>query len=160
MFFVLKNNYWFLESTTRDIVEVSLYDVKTHTILTPSFGLISFEREKGRILAYVEKGLYTKKDDEDILLGTLVSFIDHQGNFVTPLYMPMKDLEYDSRSYNFDKSFKSFNRTIQVMIQDLEIENKGISNHINYMFNNPYTIEEMNSVKSNAKILDYTRRNK
>lgn len=160
----IKDNYWFIESTTDGITEVCLYDVKNHKILTPLFTEISFEKEKGKILAYVEKELYTKKENDIIILGSLVSFIDHQGNFITPLYMPEKNQEYDARSYKFDTSFKSFNRTVQSIIQILELEYDNntvmVTNHINYMFSNPYTEEEMNSAKRETKILNYTRRNK
>lgn len=158
----INDDYWFIESTTNGITEVSLYDVKNVEIITPGFTEISFEEEKSRVLAFVEKDLYTEIDGENILLTSLLGFIDYKGNFVTPLYDVEIDKEYETLSYNFDKSFKSFNRTMESITQkyrDKYFEtNKHVTEVLLEMFNNLYSIPDM-AKKEPAKILEYRRKN-
>lgn len=157
-----KNEFWFIESKSDGITEYSLYDVKDKKILTPGFTDISFEEENGRVLAFVEKDLYVKDPDNDLIyLGALLTFIDYNGNFLAPLYMPENDLFYEALSYNFDKSFKSFQYTIQqikiALYNEYKEKNELTNEHIGNMFNNLYTEEELKQ-KGPAKIIEYKKR--
>lgn len=158
----VKDNYWFIESTTNDITEVCLYDVKNAKILTPLFADISFEEEESRVLAFVEKELYGEMDDGEIVyLTSLLSYIDYEGNFVAPFYDPKNDLCYDTKTYNFDKSFKSFNRFIEsVTLKNLkkyQEENDHVTEVLADMFMNLYPVEEIKYEPKRAKILEFRR---
>lgn len=158
----IKDNYWFVESTTNGITEVCLYDVINAKILTPLFSDISFEEEESRVLAFVEKELYGEMDDGEIVyLTSLLSYIDYEGNFVTPFYDPKNDLCYDARTYNFDKSFKSFNRFLQsVTTKNLAKymdDNSHVTEVLADMFTNLYSIEDIKKEPERAKILEFRR---
>lgn len=154
-----KDNYWFLESTTNGITEICLYDNKNAKILTPLLSDISFEEEKGRVLALIEKKLYAKIDDEQVELISLLSFIDKEGKYLTPFYDTENEQYYDSIIYNFDSNFKAVNRTFQSIAnkekQILIEKRERVNNDIIELFNNLYTEEEINSCKQNAKILKF-----
>ena len=159
----VKDDYWFIESTTNGITEISLYDVRNVKILTPGFTDISFEEEQSRVLAFVEKEIYTLINGESVYLTSLLSFIDYEGNFVAPIYDTDKDVDayYDARSYNFDKSFKSFNCFLN------SVAEKHKTNYIEHrehvtdvfidMFSNLYSVEEIKKVNKPAKILEYRK---
>ena len=154
-----KNSYWFVEITTRDITQKCLYDIRKALIITPAFDLISFETEKSRVLAYVEKGVYTIVDDEVILLASLSSFIDKDGNFLAPLYNPDADDFYDTLDFNYDKSFKHFNRVMDSIEAQLKYKFLEKRNYVEailaQMYTNIYTEEEMKNSKCSAKILKF-----
>lgn len=159
-----KDEYWFIETTTRGIKELNLYDVYNHKIITPNFSEIIFQEDSPRILAYVEKHIFKHENEENIFLGNIMSFIDYEGNFVTPIYIPEKDIEYDSRSFNFDKTFKSFNLKVKAIAYSLEMEydlqNEKIDEYLNHLYENPYSISEMKPPKTKAKIINYNSRRK
>lgn len=154
-----KNNYWFIETTIDGIVEISLYDIKKAEIITPPFSVISFEKEKGRVLAYVEKCIYAKIDDEQVMLASLSAFIDKDGKFLSQLYNPDTDDCFDTLAYNFDKTFKSFNTTIDCMRADLKdkflSKKQYVEDTLDAMYNNIYTEEEINASKCSAKIIKF-----
>lgn len=158
----VKDGYWFIESITDGISEVCLYDVKKAEIITPLFTDISFEEETGRVLAFVEKEIYGFIDGEIIYLTSLLSYIDYDGNFVTPLYDPEIDMFYESINHNLDKSFKSFNRVIDSIRTKAVNRYNDKNNHVNEvlvnMFTNLYTEEEMKPLKQPAKILEFRRK--
>ena len=159
-----KDNFWFIEATTNGIREISLYDVCNHKILTPSFTEISFEQEESRVLAYIEKVLYGDVDGETVYLGSVMSYIDYNGNFLTPLYIPEIDKVFETLSYNNDSTFKSFNTLTRRIAEGLMIEYKKkadlVNERLEAMYNNLYTEEELDGAKTNAKILDYNTRRK
>lgn len=159
-----KDEFWFIEATTNDITEISLYDVYNYKIITPGFTEISFEQEESRVLAFVEKALYTKEGEENIYLSSLLGYIDYDGNFITPLLEAENELEYDTRKYNYDKTFKSFNTAIQLITEALEIEYQEKSQRVNEelanLFNNPYTEEEMQLSKTKTRIIEFNNRRK
>lgn len=154
-----KENYWFIESTTDNITEICLYDVKKGKILTPLLSDISFEEEKGRVLAFIEKKLYAKIDNEQVPLISLVSFIDKEGKYLTQFYDTENEQYYDSIIYNFDSNFKGVNRLFESITARekqifLEKQNR-VNNDIIEMFNNLYTEEEIQSGKQKAKIIKF-----
>lgn len=157
-----KDEFWFIEATTDGITEVSLYDVYHKKILTPGFTEISFEQQKSRILAFVEKVIYTKNQDENIYLASLMAFIDYEGKFVTPLYNPEKEETYDSKIYNFDKSFKSYYNAIQIITDMFEEEylekSERVEEQLAFLFDYPYTEEEIKLAKRKTKIIDFNSR--
>ena len=141
-----------------------MYDVNNHKIITPGFTEISFEQEESRVLAYVEKVLYGDVDGETVYLGSVMSYIDYQGNFLAPLYIPEIDKIFDMLSYNNDSSFKSFNMLTRRIAEGLMIDYQKKSNLVNErleaMYNNLYTQEELDNAKTKAIILDYNTRRK
>ena len=157
-----KDEFWLIEATTNEITEVSLYDVYHHKILTPTFTEISFEQEESRILAFVEKALYTKNQGKNIYLASLMAYIDYEGKLVTPLYNPEKEETYDSRIYNFDENFKSFYSAIQIITQNFEKEyfekSERVDQELAFLFSNPYTEEEMKLAKRKTKIINFNNR--
>ena len=157
-----KDEFWLIEATTDGITEVSLYDVYHHKILTPGFTEISFEQEESRILAFVEKALYTKNQGKNIYLASLMAYIDYEGKLVTPLYNPEKEETYDSRIYNFDENFKSFYSAIQIITQNFEKEyfekSERVDQELAFLFSNPYTEEEMKLAKRKTKIINFNNR--
>lgn len=158
----IKDEYWFIESTTDGIVNFSLYDVKQAKILTPGFTGISFEEEKSRVLAFVEKDIFTDIDGDIVYLTSLLSYIDYEGNFVTPIYDTDKEVDsyYDAISYNFDKSFKSYNRFIESVTEKHRNRYIEHNNHVTEvladMFTNLYSVEDIKK-KTPTKILEYKR---
>lgn len=159
-----KNEFWLIETTTDGITEVSLYDIYNKKILTPGFTEISFEQQKSRILALVEKAIYTKNCDENIYLASLMAYIDYNGKFVTPLYNPEKEETYDSKMYNFDESFKSYYNAIEIITEKFEEEyfekSERVYEQLDFLFNHPYTDEEIKLAKRKAKIIDFNSRRK
>lgn len=159
-----KDEYWFVETITRGIKELNLYDVYNHKIITPNFSEIIFQEDSPRVLAYVEKHIFKHENEDNIFLGNIMSFIDYDGNFVTPIYIPEKDIEYDARNFNFDKTFKSFNLKVEAIAYSLEMEyclqNDKIDEHLNYLYENPYSIADMQPPKTKAKIINYNSRRK
>lgn len=156
-----KDDFWFIESTTDGITEVSLYSVDEAKILTPGFTEISFEEEKSRVLAYIEKVLYfIDEDGYPIKLASLLAYIDWQGRFLTPLYMPEKDMYYESISYNFDHNFKSYNLVIDSITNQLYKEYKVktglVTANLDAMFNNIYTEEEL-AMHPKTKVLQFRK---
>ena len=107
------------------------------------------------------KALYGEYNEEVIYLGSLLSYIDWEGNFVAPFYLPEKDLLYSSITYNFDKSFKSFNITINSITRQLLKEyiekNDHVTQVLDNMFNDLYTKEEMKP-NGKAKILNFKKK--
>jgi len=160
----IKDNYWFLESVTDGIKEVCLYDVKKAQIITPLLTEISFEQEESRVLAYVEKEIYADIDDEKVYLTSLLSFIDYDGDFVTPFYDTEIDMYYETISYNFDKSFRSFRRFIDSVTQRSVDKYNEESNHVREvladMFTNLYPVEDVKKVPKDAKILEFRKGSK
>jgi len=160
----IRDEYWFIESTTNDIVNFSLYDVNQAKILTPGFTGISFEEEDSRVLAFVEKDIYTDIDGDIVYLTSLLSYIDYDGNFVAPIYDTDKEIDsyYEAISYNLDKSFKSYNRFIESVTQKHRNRYIEHSNHVTEvladMFTNLYSVEDIKKKKL-TKILEYKRSN-
>lgn len=158
-----KDNYWLIENTYNDITEVALYDVRRAKILTPAFTCISFEVEKSRVLAYVEKEIYSEIDGEQVYLTSLLSFIDYEGNFIAPLYDIDKEVDgyYDSIIFNYDKTFKYFNQFVKTIAEKHKIRYMEHSEHVSEvlidMYNNLYSVEEINRKRKDAKILDFRR---
>lgn len=155
----INDNYWFIESITEGLAEYSLYDPYQAKILTPSFTEISFEEEEGRILAYVERDLATKYENELYVLGSICSFIDKDGRFVTPIYVPEFDLCYDGRRYNNDFNFKAFNMFSNSIKEMLEYNKKQRDQHITdtlaTIFSEPYDYNNMVISKAPAKIIEF-----
>lgn len=156
----IKDEYWFIESTTNDITYLNLYDARNAKILTPCFTEISFEEEQSRVLAYVEKDLYANIDDENVYLTSLCSYIDYNGNFISSIYDTENDERYDARSYNFDKKFKRFNMFTKSLINDYinkyNYKQKKVTETLVEMFNDLYCTEDL-KMKEPAKILKYRR---
>lgn len=157
----IKDDYWFIESITDNSTEVSLYDVRNGKILTPGFTEISFEKEESRVLAFVEKDIYSEIDDNYLYLTSLLSYIDYEGNFVSSIYDTEMDVNYDARSYNFDRTFKSYYRFLDLVLNNHRKKIIEKNEHVNEvlvdMFINLYPIEEIKRVNKPAKILKYRR---
>lgn len=155
----INDNYWFIETTTNDLVEVNLYDPYKDKILTPSFTEISFEEEEGRVLAFVEKDIYKYEDDSSYYLGSMLSFIDKDGNFIAPIYIPELDNFYDSRCYNNDSNFKVFQTFLQRIILQLneisENKNNYITDILGNMYSNLYSEKDLVISKGPAKIIKF-----
>lgn len=156
----IKDDYWFIESTANGIMEFNLYDARNAQILTPGFTEISFEKEKSRVLAYVEKDLYANIDNENIYLTSLCSYIDYAGNFISDIYDTKSDLIYDARSYNFDKKFKRFNTFVSMLLDDhikkYNDKQRNVTEVLCDMFNHLYSADDLKLGKP-AKILEYRR---
>lgn len=157
----VKDDYWFIETDINGPIEFCLYDVRKAEIVTSSFNEISFEEEESRVLAFVRKDIYSNIDGDDIYLTGLFSYIDYNGNFIAPIYDVELDVYYDSRCYNFDKVFKSYNRFLGSITNNHRnkfIEkNKHIDEVLADMFVNVYSEEELRKNNQPAKILEYRR---
>lgn len=155
----IKDGYWFIESVTDGLTEYSLYDPYQCKILTPSFTDISFEEEDGRILAYVERDLATKYENEWYFLGSICSYIDKSGKFVTGIYVPEFDLCYDGRRYNDDPNFKAFNlfsESIKKKLEDDKFKREQyITDVLAGMFSEPYDCNDMVICHEPAKIIKF-----
>lgn len=160
-----KDNYWLIENTYNNITEVSLYDVRNAKILTPSFSCISFEKEKSRVLAYVEKELYGEIDGEMVYLTRLLSYIDYNGKFIAPLYDIDKEIDgyYDAMIFNYDNSFKYFNQFIKNITEQRKNSyinhNQHITEVLMDMYNNLYSEDDVNRKRKDAKILEFRKGN-
>ena len=157
----IKDEFWFLESTSNGITEIALYDVKQAKLITPYFTDISFEEEEGRVLAFVEKDICVIDDGEVIPLAGLLSYIDWDGNFVAPIYIPEKDEQYPSLLFNHSKGFSRFyaavNELTKRLVKEYYEKDEHIDEVLTDMFNNLYTEEEVNP-KRQAKILEFRKK--
>ena len=68
---------------------------------------------------------------------------------------------YDSIIFNYDKSFKYFNQFIKTIAEKHKIRYMEHSEHVSEvlidMYNNLYSVEEINRKRKDAKILDFRR---
>lgn len=155
----VKNDYWFIETVTDKEKEWCLYDPYKAEILTPTFTNISFEEAESRILAYVERDLITTIDNNKYYLGSICSYIDKNGKFVTPIYVPELDLMYDARAYNTDPNFKAFNTFSNAIKSKLEKINNEKDEHIidilTNLFQSPYAEDDMIISNKPAKIIKF-----
>lgn len=153
----INDNYWFIESNTNNLIEYSLYDPNNAKILTPAFTEISFEEEEGRVLAFVEKDIYKQEDNENYYLGSMLSYIDKNGSFLTPIYVPELDNFYDARCYNNDFNFKAFQTFLQrITIKLDEIYNQKndyVTDILGNMYSNLYSENELVIEKGLAKVI-------
>lgn len=155
----INDNYWFVESINDGLCEVSLYDPRRCEILTPAFTDLSFEEREGRVLAFVEKSLYKKEDGQQFFLGSILSYIDKDGNFLTPFYVPELNKFYESRYYNADPNFKGFRTfcgTILPKLEEIEKEkNDYITDVLQTMYSDLYDKDNLTISHELAKIIKF-----
>lgn len=150
-----KNNYWFIEHVVDNLTEYSLYNPYQAKVLTPFFTEITFYADGERIFAYVEKDLTIG----NIILGSMCSFIDKDGKFVTPIYVPEFDLQYDARRYNTDSSFRDFALLSDSIKSKLIAAKKEKDSHVAdvlaNLFRTPYDEDDMTISHAPAKIIKF-----
>lgn len=110
LFNIKEEPCWFVEKSNNGHTEIALYEPVEAKIITPFFTYINFDIEKKESLILFKKEIYSMQYNTN--LADIYGYIDYNGNFASPLYLPDEDEYYDASNYNIDKSFVSFNNFV------------------------------------------------
>ncbi len=93
-------------------------------------------------------------------LADIYGYIDYNGNFASPLYLPDEDEYYDASNYNIDKSFVSFNNFVDTKRLEKEKlksqEESQKINGLNKLLDNLYSSsEKIPGAIKKAKIIQF-----